>query len=103
MSFLCSAAKLALDKTILSVFGIYNIYIYKMPSSWVEHVRAYAAKHNVSYKEAMTAAKASYEKGEKKSSPKAERKSPKAEKREDAGPKKNERKEGLGTQGAQAG
>ena len=29
-----------------------------MPSSWVEHVRAYAAKHKVSYKQAMSDAKA---------------------------------------------
>ena len=31
-------------------------------SSWIEHVKAYAAKHGVSYKDAMSAAKASYKK-----------------------------------------
>jgi hypothetical protein len=77
-----------------------------MPSAWVEHVRAYAAKNKVSYKEAMTAAKATYQKGEKKSpaspkgSPKAERKAtpkPKAEKKEkseEAAPKKMREKKG---------
>jgi hypothetical protein len=31
-------------------------------SKWINHVKAYAKKHNVSYKEAMQKAKASYKK-----------------------------------------
>jgi hypothetical protein len=74
-----------------------------MPSTWVEHVRAYAAKNKVSYKQAMSEAKATYQKGEKKSpaSPKAERKATpkpkkeKAEKSEEAAPKKMKEKKGT--------
>ena len=32
------------------------------PSAWIQHVKKYAADHNVSYKEAMSKAKASYKK-----------------------------------------
>lgn len=31
-----------------------------MASKWIEHVKAYAAKNKISYKEAMSKAKASY-------------------------------------------
>lgn len=31
-----------------------------MVNPWIEHVKAYAVKHGVSYKEAMSAARASY-------------------------------------------
>jgi hypothetical protein len=34
----------------------------KKSSSWIDHVKAYAAKHGVSYKQAMTDAKSSYNK-----------------------------------------
>ena len=38
-----------------------------MASEWINHVKAYQKKHNVSYKEAMSKAKASYKgKGAKK-------------------------------------
>ena len=33
-----------------------------MASAWIEHVKAYAKKNKVSYKEAMSKAKASYKK-----------------------------------------
>lgn len=37
-----------------------------MASEWLDHVKAYAKKNNVSYKEAMSKAKASYKpKGKK--------------------------------------
>jgi len=32
----------------------------KAPSAWIQHVKAYAQNNGVSYKEAMTKAKASY-------------------------------------------
>jgi hypothetical protein len=34
----------------------------RKPSPWIEHVRSYAKQHNISYKDAMSAAKASYKK-----------------------------------------
>jgi len=34
-----------------------------MVSKWIEHVKSYAKKNNVSYKEAMSKAKASYKSG----------------------------------------
>jgi hypothetical protein len=43
---------------------VYSIYI--MVSAWILHVKAYQKKHNVSYKEAMSKAKASYKGGAKK-------------------------------------
>jgi hypothetical protein len=43
-------------------------------SKWTEHVKAYAEKHKVSYKQAMRDAAASYEKGEKKVGEKKESK-----------------------------
>lgn len=49
-----------------------------MPSAWVEHIRKYAEKNKVSYKQAMKDAAASYEKGEKKEA--KEPKAPKAPK-----------------------
>ena len=33
-----------------------------MPSKWIEHVKSYAKKNDVSYKEAMSKAKGSYKK-----------------------------------------
>ena len=36
-----------------------------MANSWIEHVKAYAKKHKISYREAMSKAKASYKKGGK--------------------------------------
>lgn len=51
-----------------------------MASAWIEHVKAYAAKNKVSYKEAMTKAKASYKpKGKKEDKPKKEKKMTKKE------------------------
>ncbi len=40
---------------------IYSI-LYKMASAWIEHVKAYAKKNKISYKEAMSKAKPSYKK-----------------------------------------
>jgi hypothetical protein len=34
-----------------------------MPSNWITHVKKYAAENNVSYKEALSKASASYKKG----------------------------------------
>ena len=51
-----------------------------MASEWIEHVKAYAAKNKVSYKEAMSKAKTSYKpkgkKTEKKPSKKDSHKMP---------------------------
>lgn len=41
-----------------------------MSSAWTSHVKDYAKKHSVSYKEAMTAAKATYTKATKTKEPK---------------------------------
>ena len=37
-----------------------------MQSSWIMHVKAYAKKHNISYKEAMKKAKETYTKKNEK-------------------------------------
>jgi hypothetical protein len=42
-----------------------------MSSAWTAHVKDYAKKNSVSYKEAMTAAKATYTKATKAKEPKA--------------------------------
>jgi len=44
----------------------YILYIYKMASAWIEHVKAYAKKNKVTYKEAMSKAKATYKVKDKK-------------------------------------
>ena len=41
-----------------------------MSSAWTSHVKDYAKKHSVSYKEAMTAAKSTYTKATKAKEPK---------------------------------
>ena len=45
-----------------------------MASEWIEHVKAYAAKNKVSYKEAMSKAKASYKPKGKKTEKKPSKK-----------------------------
>jgi hypothetical protein len=40
-------------------------FLLKMASAWVDHVKAYAKSHGVSYKEAMSKASASYKKKDK--------------------------------------
>jgi len=40
--------------------------LYNMASAWIEHVKKYAKQNKVSYKEAMSKAKASYKGGAKK-------------------------------------
>lgn len=46
-------------------------------SEWIDHVKAVAAKKKISYKEAMSVAKASYKpKGGKKAAPVKEKKPP---------------------------
>jgi hypothetical protein len=66
-------------------------------SKWTEHVKAYAEKHKISYKEAMVAAKDSYkpEKSEKKS-PEMKKSPEKKEKKEkkEKGEKKEKKEEG---------
>ena len=74
-------------------------------SAWTEHVKAYAEKHKVSYKQAMRDAAASYEKaekpaGEKKESKPREPKEPKEpkekkEKTEKPMMEKAEHKDGM--------
>ena len=69
-------------------------------SAWTEHVKAYAEKHKVSYKQAMKDAAASYEKGEKKESKPREPKAPKEpkekkEKTEKPMMEKAEHKDGM--------
>lgn len=49
-----------------------------MASDWIQHVKAYSAKNKVSYKEAMTKAKASYK---PKAKPTKEKKATKAPKK----------------------
>ena len=36
-----------------------------MASSWIEHVKAYSKKHNISYKDALKQAKSTYKKKSK--------------------------------------
>ena len=64
-----------------------------MSSAWTSHVKDYAKKHSVSYKEAMTAAKSTYTKATKAKEPKVhesgEAKAPVKRK------KKEEKKEDL--------
>lgn len=61
-------------------------------SKWTDHVKAYAEKNKISYKEAMKAAKDSYEKGEKKESKMPEKKEIKEKKEKKEG-KMKEKKE----------
>lgn len=38
------------------------MYYYIMPSSWITHVKDYAKKNNISYKDALKKAKMTYKK-----------------------------------------
>ena len=63
-----------------------------MVSSWILHVKAYQKKHNVSYKEAMSKAKATYKGGAKKDDKKKPVKKEKKDKKEKKMNKKDKKK-----------
>ena len=56
------AAKQQVDKVAKKVKAKVEGGAAKKPSAWISHVKDYSKKHNVSYKDAMKSAKASYKK-----------------------------------------
>lgn len=56
------AAKQEVDKVAKKVKAKVEGGAAKKPSAWISHVKDYSKKHNVSYKDAMKSAKASYKK-----------------------------------------
>jgi hypothetical protein len=56
------AAKKEVEKVAKKVKAKVEGGAAKKPSAWIQHVKDYSKKHNVSYKDAMKSAKASYKK-----------------------------------------